>query len=376
MNKALLPVGFHDILYPQAHHEMNLAWQFSNYFASCGYKYISPPLLEFEESLFFGDGANLAAQSFRAMDPISNSMMAVRSDITVQIARIARTRLKNDGKPCRLSYWGPVLRSSSSYLHRSRQLNQAGFELLGINSEFADAEILITAIDILKQKNILDLTIDFSMPSLTKYLIASENLPPIQNAELINAIARKDSANIKKYSTVNTQLLLQLSEPYFAIDKLKSLKLPNDFSQLFVRLEKLINLLKISCGEVEISINPLEFVKSDYHTGLSFNIFSRQCNEEIAKGGRYIIISDDEKTTDAVGLTFYIENLANLVAIVPEPDKIMVPFLTLPQIIADLHSQNYAVLRNLSDDIELAKAAKHLGCTHILLNGKITKIST
>ena len=44
----------------------------------------------------------MAAQTFRLMDPVSQRMMGVRADITVQVARIAATRLAKMPLPLRL----------------------------------------------------------------------------------------------------------------------------------------------------------------------------------------------------------------------------------------------------------------------------------
>ena len=71
---------------------------------------MKPPLVEFEESLLGGPGAALAPQTFRLMDPVSQRMMGVRPDMTVQVARIAVTRLKHEPRPLRLSYGGNVIR--------------------------------------------------------------------------------------------------------------------------------------------------------------------------------------------------------------------------------------------------------------------------
>ena len=62
-------------------------------FASHGYDRVKPPLVEFEDSLFAGPGAAMTDNTFRLMDPLSQRMMGLRADTTVQIARIAATRL-------------------------------------------------------------------------------------------------------------------------------------------------------------------------------------------------------------------------------------------------------------------------------------------
>ena len=61
-----------------------------------GFMLVKPPLLEFESSTFFIllDN-NEESNSFRVLDPISQKMMGIRTDITVQIARISCGSLKN-----------------------------------------------------------------------------------------------------------------------------------------------------------------------------------------------------------------------------------------------------------------------------------------
>ena len=114
LEKALLPAGLGDGLPPLADFEADMVDRLMASFRSHGYERVKPPLIEFEESLLAGPGAALAEQTFRVMDPQSQRMMGVRPDITLQVARIAETRLRNAARPLRLSYNGQVLRVSVS----------------------------------------------------------------------------------------------------------------------------------------------------------------------------------------------------------------------------------------------------------------------
>ena len=112
-NKALLPAGLHDLLPPRAAQESSTIAGIMDVFESFGYLQVKPPMVEFESTLA-GNGANgggsLAGQMFRLMDPVSQRMMAVRADITLQVARIAGSRLVEEARPLRLSYAGQILR--------------------------------------------------------------------------------------------------------------------------------------------------------------------------------------------------------------------------------------------------------------------------
>ena len=103
-SEGLLPSGLTDLLAPQAEQDAKAVEAVLSCFAAFGYQRIKPPLVEFEQTLLAeGLGAALAEQTFRLLDPISRRMMALRSDMTAQIARIAGTRLASESRPLRLA---------------------------------------------------------------------------------------------------------------------------------------------------------------------------------------------------------------------------------------------------------------------------------
>ncbi len=118
---ALLPAGLSDELPPRAGFEADVIERLMAVFAGYGYERVKPPLVEFEDSLLSGPGEVLTAQTFRLMDPQSHRMMGVRPDMTVQVARVAATRLAGAPRPLRLSYAGEVLHVHGSQLRPERK---------------------------------------------------------------------------------------------------------------------------------------------------------------------------------------------------------------------------------------------------------------
>src|ERR1700746_987875 len=126
---ALLPIGMHDLLPPEAESQAHRRAPRMTRLAAHGYERVKPPLVEFEETLFSGAVAAMATATFRTMDPISHRMIGVRADMTPQIARIAATRLGNAPRPLRLSYAGQVLRVTGSQIRPEPQSGQVGADL-------------------------------------------------------------------------------------------------------------------------------------------------------------------------------------------------------------------------------------------------------
>ncbi|HBM11611.1 MAG TPA: ATP phosphoribosyltransferase regulatory subunit, partial [Rhodospirillaceae bacterium] len=165
-SKTLLPDGLRDVLPPEATREATVMRGLIDRFRASAYRRVDPPLVEFEDSLLDGAGTATAPHTFRLMDPVSQRMMGVRADMTVQVARIATSRLIKAPRPLRLCYAGPVLRVRGSQLRPERQVTQAGCEIYGADQAEADAEIIAVAADALHAVGARDLSVDLSLPTI------------------------------------------------------------------------------------------------------------------------------------------------------------------------------------------------------------------
>ena len=174
--RALLPAGLRDSLPPDAAHEAAVVEALVACCTARGYERVKPPLVEFEDSLFAGPGAAMTHRSFRLMDPVSQRMMGVRADMTVQIARIASTRLSNAPRPLRLCYAGEVLRVTGTPLTPERELVQVGAELIGSDAVSADIESVVMALDALMGVGVPRLSVDITSPRLVPTLIEAARI--------------------------------------------------------------------------------------------------------------------------------------------------------------------------------------------------------
>ena len=66
--------------------------------ASYGYERVAPPLVEFEETLTRRSGDGGRNGLLRVTDPVSGRTLAMRSDITKQVGRMAGSRLASARK--------------------------------------------------------------------------------------------------------------------------------------------------------------------------------------------------------------------------------------------------------------------------------------
>ena len=196
-HRGLLPAGLADILPPEAEHEARVTESLMASFAKFGYERVKPPLIEFEDILLSGSGAATSQQTFRMMDPISQRMLGVRADMTLQIARIASTRLSDVARPLRLSYAGQILRVKGSDLRPKRQFGQIGAELIGSNSPEADAEVVLMAAAALTELGVPNLSVDLGLPTLVPAICEALDIDlSADELELKTALNLKDEPAI------------------------------------------------------------------------------------------------------------------------------------------------------------------------------------
>ncbi len=381
-HRGLLPAGLADLLPPDAAREARAIDIAIERFAAFGYERVKPPLVEFEESLLGGTGTGLAAQTFRLMDPVSQRMMGVRPDMTVQVARIAVTRLKHEPRPLRLSYGGNVIRVRGNPLKPERQFAQVGAELLGVDTAEADAEAVLLTVDALRAIGVAGLTVDLNLPTLVAAVAAGLKLPAETLARLRRALDRKDEAAIatalagekgadKKVADVFTGLLRAAGPVDTALAQLTGLKLPAAGAAEATRLAEVVKLVRAADPDLALTLDPVEYRGLEYQTGVSFTVFAQNGREELARGGRYAAGYPEDGTSEpATGFTLYMSAVLAASATPPDRPRLYVSLKTPWRDAAPWQKKGYAVVRGLDAARDISAEAKRLRCSHALIDGQ------
>src|SRR5512140_2316236 len=137
-----LPAGLRDLLPDHSARLAELSAKLHDVFSSFGYRRVLLPTLERLEVVERGLSPAALAGVLKFVEPGSGEVVAIRPDITPQIARLYAARPDALPDPARLCYDGPVLRAREARAGRPREVYQAGVELLGAGGAAADAEAL------------------------------------------------------------------------------------------------------------------------------------------------------------------------------------------------------------------------------------------
>ena len=374
-HRGLLPAGLADLLPPDAAREAQAIDTAIRRFAAFGYERVKPPLVEFEESLLGGPGAALAAQTFRLMDPVSQRMMGVRPDMTVQVARIAVTRLKHEPRPLRLSYGGNVIRVRGSTLKPERQFAQVGTELIGVDTAEADAEAVLLAVDALRAIGVAALTVDLNLPTLVAAVCSGVGLSDETTRRVRRALDRKDEAAVakaagdKKSGELLVGLMRAAGPAEAGIKKLLALKLPKAAAAEAARLAEAVKLVRAADADLAMTLDPVEYRGLEYQTGVSFSVFALEGRQELARGGRYSAgYPEDGVSEPATGFTLYMEAVLQAGAAAPGEPRLYLPAGTPWREAEHWQAKGYAVVRAVAPATDPRKEARRLRCSHALID--------
>ncbi|MBL8807503.1 MAG: ATP phosphoribosyltransferase regulatory subunit [Rhodospirillales bacterium] len=376
VTRALLPAGLRDALPPEADQEAEIVWRVTQTFGRFGYARVKPPMVEFEDSLLAGSQAGMSRHCFRLMDPDSQRMMALRADMTPQVARIAATRLKAEARPLRLSYAGQVLRVKGDTLRPERQFGQVGAELIGSESAAADAEIIVMSASALAEVGAANVSVDLAIPYLVPAIIGWSQLEAKAAAEVRAALDRKDAEAVLAHGAAAGRLLAGLiaaSGPVeAALPKLDALDLPPAARKEVARLKEAVGLVRASLPQLPLTVDAVERRGFEYQKGLSFTIFARGVRGELGRGGRYLAGEDlmEGAGETATGVTLFTDTVLRAIPFPAVAPVVYAPFGTPPAALAALRASGARLLSGLEPAADPVAEARRLGCTHILRDGQ------
>ena len=211
----LLPEGLADRLPPSASAAARIERAVLGLMDAHGYDRVRPPLIEFEKSLLRRMAGARTRHLFRFVDPKSLRMLALRSDMTPQIGRIAATGLAGRRRPLRLCYAGPVARMTGDMLDPRREYLQLGAELIGSDAVPAAAEIVELAIASLEAAGADGISLDFTLPDLVDALAADDpGLSPEQVLAIRRELDTKDAGGLRAAGGEAYLPLLYASGPF------------------------------------------------------------------------------------------------------------------------------------------------------------------
>ncbi|HEX8382669.1 MAG TPA: ATP phosphoribosyltransferase regulatory subunit [Sphingomonas sp.] len=353
---ALLPEGFRDRLPPHADAAAAVERQMLEVARLHGYERVDPPLAEFAEALGTRLKAGALRDAVRFVDPVSQRTLAIRPDLTAQVARIAATRMAHHPRPVRLSYAGPTLRLRAPELSPARERRQMGAELIGLDTVAAARELVGVAAEALAAAGATGLSIDFTLPDLVETL-ARGPLPvdPGAVAALRDRLDAKDAGSVAAIAPAYLPLI-EAAGPFDAA--LVRLRAFDRTGILAARLDGLAAIARGLSGLAQLTLDPTERHGFEYQSWLGFSLFVAGAATEVGRGGTYMIVHEDGAEEAATGFSLYADALTGAA---PDRRRLFLPLGTPAGEGRTLRAQGWVTVAALEpEDSPQAQLATHL----------------
>lgn len=293
----LLPEHLSDVLPAQARRIEELRRELLDLFRTFGFETVSPPMLEYIESLLTGAGKDLGLRTFKLVDQLSGRTLGLRADMTPQITRIDAHLLNRPGVT-RLCYCGPVLHARPAGLVASREQLQIGAEIYGYAGIEADLEIIRLAIQSLSVAGVPESQLVLCHDGLVHSIVASDANAQSRADEIVSllrdkdlpglAILRSGSSPVSEAVVRALELLPRLYGDISVLDKAQA-ELP-EFVGVRAAIDSLRTLMN-RLGEVHVTVDLADVGAYGYHSGITFSVYAPGWHDALVRGGRYDNVS-------------------------------------------------------------------------------------
>lgn len=286
-------LGLEDAFGKRAIDLRSLQFRLFEVYNQAGFSEVIPPLVERPQSLISGAGRFLSDQTLIFSDPADAGQLAIRPDMTPQIARIAATRMQSS-EALKLYYSGQVMLARPDARSGSRQQWQTGVEYLGVSDEVADVEVMHLAGLSMQAAGFSAPVLQVGHMGLITTLIAASSTPLETWVKVLSRRSPEDMVQQlvqeDNLPEVNKSALMALAAGQADAVWLASVKdkISDDFAVAAKELLHLAHTVEERlAGEVSIQIEGAVVPRFLYHSGMVFSGFAEGSSRALLHGGRY-----------------------------------------------------------------------------------------
>ncbi len=285
---ARIPSGTRDVLPEERAELRRIEYALLDVFAGSGYGEISTPTVEFQETL---DRAGAAATpvSYRVLGGPGEEL-ALRSDMTVPIARVASSRYRDAELPLRFCYVAPAYRAVMANSGRPREFLQAGIELIGAEPAAACAEALTVLCKALEATGLKRFFVGIGDAGLYPSLLNSFGVDDAASQAVLRELGDRDFVGIDRelaaLEITDEQAAILARVPRMRGAKVLQEEVAEPLNSSLSGIRAVVDALPPDLAERMIP-DLGRFPRMGYYSGVVFEVYDPELGEPIATGGFY-----------------------------------------------------------------------------------------
>lgn len=284
-----IPAGTRDVLPDEMRELRAISERLREVFEQAGYGEVWTPMVEYEDVLRAGD-QSAAAAAYRMFDD-QGQVLALRSDMTIPIARVVATRFADLDGPLRLCYSAHAYRAVARRTGQQREFLQSGVELVGVAGPEGEAEVVALAVEALAAAGLARHRVGVGDGSLYRRVLRALDVPEERRRDLLERLTRRDMVGLELgvdelgLARDARDLLVELPGLRGGPEVLDRVEGP--VGEALAGLRELYSALEAR-GVADRVILDLGLVRDlGYYTGAVFEVYDPAVGFALGGGGRY-----------------------------------------------------------------------------------------
>ena len=306
-----LPGGVEDILSERALELENLRRTLIDLYSQKGFSLVYPSIIEFADSIGGEVNSELKKRAFTFSDNSILSDLAIRPDISQQIARIDQASNSEEIK--KYCYAGEIIKKRKDSFAKSILAIKSGVEIFG--SDSSEIEIIDLLLESLDLVGLTSSCLSLGRTEVLDEIIKDENLPEFKEKKLREIISDKSESDLIEWSDTNKVdkkslgKIITLMHSYGDIQCLEKI---SSFSKLAKNSVENLRAITEKISHENIHIDMTDFPGFNYHQGLVFSVHSQNFGFAIANGGQYSYQKNSKEKRSAIGFDIDLISLLNI----------------------------------------------------------------
>jgi ATP phosphoribosyltransferase regulatory subunit len=305
------PSGTRDVLPDEMRELRAMTDRIREVFDRAGYGEVYTPALEYEQTFERGNIGG-ARPAYRIFDE-HGSVLVLRPDMTVPIARVVATRYAQAEPPLRFCYVAHAYRGVRPQRGQSREFLQAGVELIGVPGPEGAAEVLGVLCAALDAAGLDNYRVGLGDAALYPSLLEAFEVDTERSDLILTELAAGDFVGVDReiralgLADSEADLLLRLAHTRGGPEVLEGLE-----GALHDALSHMREVHALLAPEVaDRIIFDLGLVRSlGYYTGPLFQVYDPAFGVPLGGGGRYDeLLGSFGRSLPAVGFALNVERV-------------------------------------------------------------------
>lgn len=315
-NKNIIPEGSRDLIFTECRRKKIIINGLEKTFESFGYDEVITPTVEYYKTFSIDDKCMDEEKIYKFFES-SGRILALRPDMTLPIARVVSTKMKEVETPIRLRYTSNIFRVNRKFGGKKNEYTDLGVELIGVPELDGDIEALIMALEGFKKLNISNFKLEIGNIKFFNEIFNKSKIKEDEKEKLAELIEEKSLIELEKFlnsleiEESKRKFLKRLPWLFGNEDILNNdieFKDDKDVMDAIIYLKKINKILKELGYEENITFDLGMVPGVNYYTGIIFKGYIDGARAPVLSGGRYDnLIKSFGRDLPAVGFSIDVD---------------------------------------------------------------------